>query len=141
MRALRASLAALLVLALGCSSFGQFAGTSRSSRLDRILQKGELRVGLTGDQPPLNMRSKSGSIIGLEVDMAEALAESMRLEVRLVPMPFADLLPALERGDVDLVISGVTITPARNARVAFAGPYFISGKSVLTTGRPRARPR
>ena len=39
---------------------------------------------------------------------------------------------ALESGDVDLVISGMTITPERNARVAFAGPYFISGKSVLT---------
>jgi polar amino acid transport system substrate-binding protein len=33
---------------------------------------------------------------------------------------------------VDVVISGMTITPERNARVAFAGPYFISGKSVLT---------
>jgi ABC-type amino acid transport substrate-binding protein len=37
------------------------------------------------------------------------------------------------------VISGVTITPERNARVAFAGPYFISGKSVLTKSATIAR--
>jgi ABC-type amino acid transport substrate-binding protein len=53
----------------------------------------------------------------------------------LVVKPFASLLPALQRGEVDLVISGVTITPERNARVAFAGPYFISGKSLLFKSR------
>ena len=59
----------------------------------------------------------------------------MGLEARLVVTPFADLLPALEKGEVDLVISGMTITPERNARVAFAGPYFISGKSVLSKSK------
>jgi polar amino acid transport system substrate-binding protein len=90
-----------------------------------------LRVGLSGDQPPLNMRNKAGELIGFEVDLAEALATSMRIDTQLVTMPFAALLPALEAGDIDLIISGMTITAERNARVAFAGPYLISGKSVL----------
>jgi polar amino acid transport system substrate-binding protein len=81
------------------------------------------------------MKNKSGEIIGLEVDLLEALAQSMGLESRLVPMPFADLLPALEKGDVDMVMSGMTITPERNARVAFVGPYVISGKSLLTKSK------
>jgi polar amino acid transport system substrate-binding protein len=46
-------------------------------------------------------------------------------------MPFNDLLPALEAGQVDLILSGMTMTPLRNTKVAFAGPYFGSGKSVL----------
>jgi len=41
-------------------------------------------------------------------------------------------LPALAAGDVDLVVSGLTITPERNMRAAFVGPYFLSGKSMLT---------
>jgi len=106
-----------------------------SERLQRVLESRELRVGLSGNQPPLNMKNKRGEIVGLEVDLVEALAHTMGLEVRLVVTPFADLLPALERGDVDLVISGMTITPERNARVAFAGPYFISGKSVLSKSK------
>jgi polar amino acid transport system substrate-binding protein len=110
-------------------------GTNTPARLQSILQRGELRVGLSGNQPPLNMKNKRGEIIGLEVDLLEALAGSMGLEARLVAMPFADLLPALEKGDVDLVMSGVTITPERNARVAFVGPYVISGKSLLTKSK------
>jgi polar amino acid transport system substrate-binding protein len=135
MRPPRALLFGLLVLVLGaCQSFstaGAGIGAPAPGRLDRILERGELRVGLSGNQPPLNMKNKSGEIIGLEVDLLEALAQSMGLESRLVPMPFADLLPALEGGSVDLVISGMTITPERNARAAFVGPYFITGKSVL----------
>jgi polar amino acid transport system substrate-binding protein len=47
-------------------------------------------------------------------------------------MEFSRLLPALEKGKVDMVLSGMTITPARNLKVAFVGPYFISGKAFLT---------
>jgi ABC-type amino acid transport substrate-binding protein len=56
----------------------------------------------------------------------------MGVTARLVTLPFPELLPALERGEVDLVMSGLTITPKRNLRAAFVGPYFVSGKSLLT---------
>ena len=136
MRLLRLFLPALFVLSqLACqSSLTISAGDPFPApmRLQRILDSGELRVGLSGNQPPLNMTDKNGAIIGLEVDLMKALAHSMGLATRFVVKPFADLIPAIERGEVDIVISGMTITPERNARVAFAGPYLISGKSVLT---------
>lgn len=127
-------LAATAALFVGCQSLG-LPGGAPPPRLHGILESGELRIGLSGNQPPLNMKSRSGRIIGLEVELVQALASSMGLEARLVQKPFAELLPALERGDVDLVISGMTITPERNARVAFAGPYLISGKSVLAKSK------
>jgi len=134
MRPLRVLVLGLIVLALGaCQAFPTSAPTSR--RLQRVLESHELRVGLSGNQPPLNMKNERGEIVGLDVDMVEALADAMGLEVRLVVTPFADLLPALEKGEVDLVVSGMTITPERNARVAFAGPYLISGKSVLSKSK------
>ena len=136
MKLRRAFFHALLALALAACASPATVGSRDSSptatRLQHILDRGELRVGLTGDQPPLNMMDKNGEIIGLEVDLMNALTQSMGMDAKFVVKPFADLLPALERGDVDLVISGMTITPERNARFAFAGPYFISGKSVLT---------
>jgi polar amino acid transport system substrate-binding protein len=139
MRLLRLSLPFLLALCqLACQSppTGNGSHSSRfPMRLQHILDSGELRVGLSGNQPPLNMTNKSGEIIGLEVDLIKTLAESMGLTARFVVKPFADLIPAIERGEVDVVISGMTITPERNARVAFAGPYFISGKSVLTRSK------
>ena len=129
----RVLLGCVFLLGLGaCQPPSPPQGATTSARLDRVLESGELRVGLSASQPPLNMRNKNGEIVGFEVDIVEALAQSMKLDLRVVSLPFADLLSALERGDVDMVISGMTITPERNARVAFVGPYFISGKSVLT---------
>lgn len=127
-------LVALLTSALGCRSVpvGYHASSSDVESLHRILESGALRVGMSGTQPPLNMKNKAGELIGLDVDLARALAEAMDLDLVLVEMPFANLISSLEDGKIDLVISSLTITPARNARVAFAGPYLISGSSLLT---------
>ena len=135
-RPFQLSLVALCLLSLfACQNLGAGLGPTQSApatRIDDILERGELRVGLSGGQPPLNMQNRRGEVIGLEVDLVRALAGAMGVEVRFVVTPFADLLGNLEKGDVDVVISGMTITPERNARVAFAGPYLISGKSLLT---------
>jgi len=110
----------------------QPASVAHGETLNRILETGVLRVGMTGTQPPLNMKNKRGELVGLDVELAQTLADAMKLELVLVETPFADLLSDLEAGKIDLVISSLTITPARNARVAFAGPYLISGASLLT---------
>ncbi len=99
--------------------------------LDRILAKKELVVGTAADMPPLNMTLKDGRIVGMEVDIATRMAASIEVKLTLKPMHFNDLLPALEAGQVDLILSGMTMTPRRNTQVAFAGPYYGSGKSVL----------
>ena len=133
-RALRPLALGLLAVALGaCQSAPVRPSTpSAPGRIDRILASGELRAGLSAVQPPFNMKNRSGEVVGLDVDIVRALAQAMGVKLRVVERPFADLLPSLEKGEVDLVISGLTITPERNARVAFAGPYFISGKAVLS---------
>ncbi len=109
--------------------FGSIA--SAGPILDGILKKGELTVGITGDQPPLNATSRSGEIIGLDADLVHAMEKAMHLKVSFSKMPFSELLPALQEGKVDLVVSGVTMTSERNTKVAFVGPYFISGKGIL----------
>ena len=114
-------------------------GGRPASRLPDVIASGQLRVGITGTQPPLSMTTKQGEVIGFEVDLINSLANSMGLEAKLVVLPFSELLPALGSGAVDLVISGVTITPERNTRVAFVGPYFITGKSILTKSKTLAR--
>lgn len=100
--------------------------------LDRIIETSTLRVGMSGNQPPFNMKARDGELMGLEVDLANALAAAMKVELKIVQKPFADLIPALENGEVDLVLSGMTITAERSRTVSFVGPYVISGKSILT---------
>lgn len=128
-RAARAALVALaLLLAAGC------AGSRKSSQgaLTRITETGRIRVGMTGEQPPLSMISRDGEFIGLDVALMRVLARSMGVEAEFVKLEFDQLLDALDAGDVDVVMSGMTITPERVQRVAFVGPYFTSGKSFLT---------
>jgi polar amino acid transport system substrate-binding protein len=103
--------------------------------LSTILKKGELRIGMTGNQPPFTMKAKNGELIGYEVDLAKALAKNMGVKLKLVEMPFSDLLGALKTGKVDAVMSGMTMTPERNLEVLFAGPYILSGKAILTKSK------
>jgi polar amino acid transport system substrate-binding protein len=127
-----ASILALIFFS-GCAQMQQgSSGTSASPVLDRIQQRGELIVGTMGNMPPLNMTAKDGEIFGLEPDLARMMAEEMDVKIKFVTKPFNELLPALETGEVDMVLSGMTITPKRNLKVAFVGPYFVSGKAFLT---------
>jgi polar amino acid transport system substrate-binding protein len=125
--------AALLLFFAGCAQMNSnTANSSVSPVIDRILQRGELVVGMAGNMPPLNMTTKEGELIGYEVDLAKAMAKAMGVSAKLAVIPFADLLPALQSGKIDMILSNMTITPKRNLKVAFVGPYFTSGKAFLT---------
>jgi polar amino acid transport system substrate-binding protein len=108
---------------------GSFAGAGMI--FDEILKKNELVVGITGTQPPFNAVSKDGDIVGLDADIAKAVAMSMGVKIRFSRMQFSELLPALHAGKVDMIVSGMTMTPERNMKTAFIGPYYISGKGIL----------
>ena len=122
-----------LMLFSACAHMAQTtANVSHAPVLDRIVKKGELVVGTAASMPPLNMTTKEGEIIGFEIDIAAYMAEAMGVKLRLEAMPFSELLPALESGKIDMILSGMTITANRNLKVAFVGPYFTSGKAFLT---------
>lgn len=106
-------------------------GASAGSSMERIIKKGELAVGTSGTQPPMSATNKKGELIGMDVDLSRAMADAMGVKLKFVPMPFAELLPALEAGKVDMVLSGMTTTAERNKKVAFVGPYVVTGKGIL----------
>ena len=128
--------ALLVVLALlaGCAApVGEPSREpSASGAMARIQSRGELVVGTAGSMPPFNMTTKRGEVIGLDVDLARSMAEGLHVKLRLAAMAFPELLPALQAGKVDAVISAMTITPERSLQATFVGPYFVSGKSYLT---------
>ena len=118
----------------GCSQVQPVSASAAATSpvLDKILTRGELRVGMSGDMPPLNMTTKEDKIIGLDADLAAIIADAMNVKLNLQPIPFAELLPALESGRIDMILSNMTITPERNLKAVFVGPYFVSGKGLLT---------
>ena len=135
MKYIKAAVISVLAVFLltACAEFQQrMTRSSTSPVIDSILDRGELVVGTMGKMPPLNMTTKDGNLMGLEIDLVKSIAAAMGVKYRFETMAFSELLPALEAGKVDMILSGMTITPARNLKVAFVGPYFISGKAFLT---------
>ncbi len=100
--------------------------------IDAIMQRKTLLVGTSGDVPPLSFKTKNGDFKGLDMDLGRMIAGAIGVNFKIVSMPFDELIPALEKGKIDVIISCMTITPKRNLRVAYAGPYFMTGQSLLT---------
>ena len=116
----------VLTMAMVGESFA--AGDVVSPVIDRILAKKELVVGTAATMPPLNMTTKDGKIIGYEPDLAAIFADAMGVKLTMKPMRFSDLLPALQAGKVDMILSGMTMTPKRNLTVAFCRALFPLGQ-------------
>jgi len=88
--------------------------------------KGELRVGVTPDHPPIIFRQNE-AITGVEADLAMKLAKELKRRVYFVILPWEDQIPALLEGRIDIIMSGMSVTKAREIRIAFAEPYLKSG--------------
>ena len=115
-----------------------YAGDN-SPVLARIQKSGNLVLGTSGTMPLMSEKTMTGEVIGYDIDLARALAESMGVKLVTKIIPFEELIPALENGKVDIVLSNMTMTVDRNMRVAFAGPYFVSGKCLITKEQDMAK--
>jgi polar amino acid transport system substrate-binding protein len=65
-----------------------------------------------------------GRIVGFEVEIADALARRLGVRPVFVQNDWHLLVPAMERGDFDVILNGLEVTPARRAQVEFTRPYF-----------------
>ncbi len=90
-----------------------------------------LRVGMELGYPPFEMICPKGQPCGISVDLAKALGESLHREVEIENISFVGLIPALNTGKVDLVLSSLTVTEQRKRVVDFSIPYATTGLCLL----------
>ena len=90
----------------------------------------ELRVGIAGNYPPLAFK-QDGELAGIEVEFARQLGTELGLTIRLVELPFPDLIPALLANRIDVIMSGMSITPEREKLVSFTDSYLRVGQMRL----------
>lgn len=127
---------AMVLVVTGCTSedgAGSAAGSSAdaTSQLDKVRERGTLRVAVLPDFPPWSVQNASGDFEGYEVDVAKALAEAMGVELQLVSTDGTSRLPLLEADRVDVNISAWTATDERALAVGYTIPYAAAGASVL----------
>ena len=99
--------------------------------LDDILERGEIRVGVS-EFVPWTLRTKSGDLVGFEVDVAEKIASDMGVKASLKVYAWDAIIPALENGEIDVIAGGMAITPKRALRVNFSRPLARSGVGLAT---------
>ncbi len=99
--------------------------------LDDILDDRTIRIGVA-EFVPWTIRTKSGDLIGFEVDVARKIASDMGVEPILTVYDFEKLIPALQQGEIDIIAGGMAITPRRALQVNFSQPLANSGISIAT---------
>jgi polar amino acid transport system substrate-binding protein len=105
------------------------AGPARADALDDVRARGELVWGgdLQGGEPYVfEDPGDPRRVVGFEVDLARAIAHAMGLGgARFQQVQWSNLVPALERGDVDVALNGLEDTPERRDRLLLSRPYFV----------------
>jgi len=90
------------------------------------IEKNSLRVGITPNNPPI-IFIQGDNIVGVDADLAAMLAKELQRNVQFVQLAWEDQIPALLEGKTDIIMSGMSITKAREIRIAFAEFYLKSG--------------
>lgn len=101
---------------------------------EEIMQRGKIRIGINTDSKPFGFINEKGEISGYDADLARYIAQYLlksRDRVEFVSVTPSNRLIKASTGEVDIVISTVTITPQRQEVVRFSIPYDIAGQAVL----------
>jgi polar amino acid transport system substrate-binding protein len=108
--------------------FSTFPAQAGDGSLDRVKSRGELLWGsdAEGGAPYVFIDTNNPSrLIGFEVEIADSIAREMGVKAKQVQNGWESLLPALSRGDFDMVMNGIEITPERQSEYLFSKPYYV----------------
>ena len=114
------ALAVCMIFGLAaCSGGNQESG---GSTIQKIKDKGELVVGTSADYPPYEFHTEingEDTIVGFDISIAQAIADELGVDLKVVDMSFDNLIMSLVNGEFDMVIAGMTSTAEREKIVNF----------------------
>ncbi|MBM3549507.1 MAG: transporter substrate-binding domain-containing protein [Alphaproteobacteria bacterium] len=121
--------------------FGFFTAPSgHTQTLERVAEKGEVVIGVTNTFRPYGYVDDSGGFAGLEIDLANSIAEFLGAKARLVPVAAANRIPWLRQNRIDLILASMPVTEERRAEVGLIDPpYYASGVAVLASAEAGLR--
>ena len=120
----------VLLTLCGCSSGDTGSNETETDFTSELLEDGVIYVGISPDYPPYESIDEStGEIVGFDVDIMDAIAEMMGLEVVYQSMEFSTIVSAVQTGQVDVGISGFSYDPEK--QVAFSDAYYTSSQTIL----------
>lgn len=87
-------------------------------------------VGIDGDYKPYSYMDEKGNPIGFDVESIQWIGDEMGFDVKIQPMAWDGIIPSLLQKKIDMVYSGMSISPERLEKVNFSKPYWIVNQAV-----------
>ena len=130
---MKSALSALTGIAIAAVPALAAAQSCTNDTWNRVMERGKLVVGVKADYKPWGYRDTDGNIVGMEVDMAMDVADTMGVDLELVAVQSSNRMQFLEQGKIDLMIATMSDRPDRREIVGIVGPnYYTSGTNVLS---------
>jgi cyclohexadienyl dehydratase len=121
----------IFFVVLSCMPAALALAQSSSSRLDEIVKSGKLRVCTPGDYKPFSFLRPDGAYEGLDIDLVQASAKALGVEVDMVKSAWPTLMKDfIEKCDV--AVGGISVTLDRQKTAFFTAPYMVNGKAPIT---------
>ncbi|GHC01056.1 cation:dicarboxylate symporter family transporter [Cerasicoccus arenae] len=111
--------------------------TSRQSRLDRIKEEKLLRVGYLPEHLPFTFFNEEDQLVGFDVDVANLLAEQLNVALEFIPVKESTMAEQIQRGECDIVMSGIAMNVARLEQMSFSQPYEHLTFAFITTDKKK----
>ena len=127
-----------LILAIAASvlMFGSVTVSAAQCTNDvwnKVMSRGKLVVGVKADYKPWGFRDESGAIVGMEIDMAQLVADAMGVELETIAVQSSNRMQFLEQGKIDMMIATMSDRPDRRKIVGITLPnYYTSGTNVMS---------
>src|SRR5690625_2909514 len=91
----------------------------------------KLVVGTDATYAPMEYMDDNGEIVGIDIDIVQAIADELGIEVEFKNIGWEPLFPAVDNGEVDFAVSSITITDKREESYDFTDPYYIANQLIL----------
>ncbi len=107
--------------------------------LQDVLDQGKLVVGSDTTYPPFEFINETSKLpVGFDVDIATEIASRMGVDVEIKTVKWESIIPSLQNGEYDVIISAMTITEERSQQISFSKPYYNSSQAILVAaGNPK----
>jgi len=109
-----------------------YAAECTNDTWNKVMQRGKMVVGVKADYKPWGFRDSSGAIVGMEIDIAQAVADAMGVELETVAVQSSNRMQFLEQGKIDLMIATMSDRADRREIVGITQPnYYTSGTNIM----------
>ena len=103
--------------------------TAQAEVMQNILERGTMRVGVSLFEP-WTIKDEAGNLTGFEIEVADRLARDMGVKAEYKIYEWQEIIPAVMKGEIDVIAGGMAITPKRALKIYFSLPYAESGISL-----------